>query len=80
MYTVGSFEAKTHLPDLLRRVANGETIQITKRGTLIAMLVPPISPKKNPRKVAEEIRQGRKGISLGEIRIQDLIHEGRRYC
>ena len=40
MTTVGSFQAKTHLPQLLERVAKGERILITNRGKPVAMLVP----------------------------------------
>ena len=41
MMTVGTFEAKTHLTQLLGRVARGERILITNRGQPVAMLVPP---------------------------------------
>ena len=41
MTTVGTFEAKTHLAQLLERVAGGERILITNRGKPVAMLVPP---------------------------------------
>ena len=47
MKTVGAFEAKTHLSELLRRVSNGETIQITRRGIPIAKLVPAESKHKD---------------------------------
>ena len=40
MESVGSFEAKTHLPQLLERVANGEEFTITKHGKPVARLVP----------------------------------------
>ena len=40
MREVGTYEAKTHLPELLRAVETGETIVITRRGTPIARLVP----------------------------------------
>ena len=40
MEAVGSFEAKTHLPKLLERVARGEKITITKHGKPVAMLAP----------------------------------------
>ncbi|MEO6807531.1 MAG: type II toxin-antitoxin system prevent-host-death family antitoxin, partial [Isosphaeraceae bacterium] len=30
--SIGSYEAKTHLPQLLERVAKGERITIMKRG------------------------------------------------
>jgi len=36
MTSVGSFEAKTHLPKLLKRVAKGEKIIITRRGEPVA--------------------------------------------
>jgi prevent-host-death family protein len=40
MKTVGVFEAKTHLTQLLETVRHGEKIAITKRGETIAFLVP----------------------------------------
>ena len=40
METVGAYEAKTHLPRLLDRVARGEEIRITRNGRPIARLVP----------------------------------------
>ena len=39
MPTVGSYEAKTRLPELLRSVEQGESITITRRGVPIARLV-----------------------------------------
>ena len=39
--SVGVHEAKTHLSQLLRRVAAGEEISITRRGREVARLVPP---------------------------------------
>lgn len=40
MLTVGSYEAKTHLPRLLKRVEKGETVVITNRGVPVAQIVP----------------------------------------
>ena len=40
MTTVGSYEAKTHLADLLKRVEAGEHITIAKHGRPVAVLVP----------------------------------------
>ncbi len=40
MKSVGTYEAKTHLPRLLSQVEKGESITITKRGKPIAKLVP----------------------------------------
>jgi prevent-host-death family protein len=40
MREVGAYEAKTHLPSLLRAVEAGETVVITRRGVPIARIVP----------------------------------------
>ena len=37
---IGAYEAKTHLPALLERVARGESITITRRGKPVAELRP----------------------------------------
>ena len=80
MTTVGAFDAKTHLAALLKRVAKGETIQITLRGVPVAKLVPAHSGvKSDPAEIAKEIRAIRKGLSLGKLKIRDLVNEGRRY-
>lgn len=79
MTTVGAFDAKTHLNRLLTRVAKGETIRITRRGVPIAKLVPAdLGEREDPGEVAREIREVRKGATLGKITIRELINEGRR--
>ncbi|HEY4113688.1 MAG TPA: type II toxin-antitoxin system prevent-host-death family antitoxin [Rhizomicrobium sp.] len=45
--TVGLFEAKTHLSELVGRAEKGEEIVITKRGKAVAKLGPP-PPKHDP--------------------------------
>lgn len=40
MEVVGSFEAKTHLAQLLRKVESGSTIRISQHGRPVADLVP----------------------------------------
>ena len=37
---VGAYEAKTHLPELLRKVRTGQRFTITQRGQAVADLVP----------------------------------------
>jgi prevent-host-death family protein len=79
MTTVGAFDAKTHLNALLKRVSKGEVIRITLRGVPIAKLVPAgTGDQEDPREVAREIRNVRKGATLGKISIKELIDEGRR--
>jgi prevent-host-death family protein len=80
MKSVGAFEAKTHLNELLKRVSEGETIRITKRGIPIAKLIPDQeNGQKDLKKLVQEIREIRKGASLGGMTIRELIDEGRRY-
>jgi prevent-host-death family protein len=82
MESVGSFDAKTHLPQLLERVAQGEEFTITKHGKPVARLVPVSSarPKPDVRKVIEELKAFSKGNTLGEgITVRDLIEDGRRF-
>lgn len=50
MVTVGSYQAKTHLPRLLGRVVRGERITITRHGRPVAMLVPPETGTARPTK------------------------------
>lgn len=79
MTTVGAYEAKTKLSELLERVAKGERFVITKHGVPVAVLEP-VSPKDKepPRKVIEAIQQFQKGRRLGPLKIKDLIETGRR--
>lgn len=80
MKTVGAFEAKTHLNELLRRVSSGETIRITRRGIPVAKLVPVQAEGKDKViKAVRELREIRKRLSLGGLSIRELIDEGRRY-
>jgi prevent-host-death family protein len=80
MKTVGAFDAKTHLNELLQRASKGETIQITRRGIPVAKLSPPDpSQKEDARSLAVSIRRLRRGAALGKLSIRQLIDEGRRY-
>jgi prevent-host-death family protein len=80
MTTVGAYEAKTHLSELLDRVAKGEKIAITKHGVTVAILTPPPNgTKADARAAIARLRELRKGRTLGGITIRELIEEGRRY-
>jgi len=80
MKTVGAFEAKTHLNELLERASRGETIRITRRGVPVAQLVPPAESRQTDlKRVVAEIREIRKGASLGGLTFRELIDEGRRF-
>ena len=78
MKTVGAYEAKTHLPKLLERVAEGETITITKHGVPVAMLLAAGPAKSGPvDQVIEQLRQFRRAHRLGGTSIRDMIEQGR---
>ncbi len=47
MLTVGTYEAKTHLPKLIERVENGETVLVTRHGKPVAKLVPAARPARH---------------------------------
>ena len=81
MESVGSFEAKTHLTQLLQRVADGEEITITKHGKPVARLVPPLAAKPAPdvRAAVAAMKRFRKGRSLRGLSVREMIDEGRRF-
>jgi prevent-host-death family protein len=75
---IGAYQAKTHLPALLERVARGEQIVITKHGRPIARLVPIGNNDVERRRAAiTRIKELRKGVTLG-VPVKQLIEEGRR--
>ena len=49
---IGSYDAKTKLPEILRRVEAGETFTITNRGRAIADLIPSKSSRREKAKQA----------------------------
>ncbi|MGD9504875.1 MAG: type II toxin-antitoxin system Phd/YefM family antitoxin [Syntrophobacteraceae bacterium] len=79
MKTVGAYEAKTHLPQLLELVARGEKITITKHGVPVAILQPADFSRSRPvREVIDQLKRFRTGRHLGELSIREMIEEGRR--
>ncbi len=79
MSSVGAYEAKTHLAELLDRVERGERITITRHGTPVAQLVPAVgAPAVTVDEAIRGIRAFRAEHSLGKGTIRELITEGRR--
>ena len=77
MDTVGAYEAKTHLSQLLDRVAAGERIAISKHGVPVAILQPVNPSKGEPTsKVIAEMKTLREGRRLNGILIRKMIEEG----
>ena len=77
MKTVGAFEAKTRLSELIREVEEGETIEITKNNRKVAMLVPALIEDER-QKAIRSIQNIRKGIVRGKLSIRQMREEGRK--
>lgn len=80
MNDVALFDAKNRLSELINRVEAGEEIAITRRGKVVARLVPaaPEEAEQSARKAIAALRASRKGVSLGGLSSRDLVREGRR--
>jgi len=67
--SIGAYEAKTHLSDLLDRVEQGEELVITRRGRPVARLIP-AAPGHDVAKAQAAMR------GLMEVRDQILARSG----
>ncbi len=83
MTSIGTFAAKTHLTQLLGRVAKGEKILITNRGRPVAMLVPPEPENRvDVAGLVEEMLRVRdeQGPTCGKgLTVRQMIEDGRRF-
>ena len=78
METVGLFEAKNKLSELVNRAAAGEKIGITRRGKLAAIIVP-AGPTKSLEQIFANIEKIRKRSKMPKgLTVKDLVEEGRR--
>jgi prevent-host-death family protein len=75
---IGAYEAKTHLPALLERVARGERFTITKHGRPIARLVPIECTTPDRRRAAIERLKAFRDEHTLDVPVKQLIAEGRR--
>jgi prevent-host-death family protein len=82
--SVGAYDAKTRLSELLDRVENGEQIVITRHGRPIARLIPEGGHDKTAARAAVARlfalgeRLARQGVDLTDEEIRALRDEGRR--
>ena len=79
MITIGAYEAKTRLSELLDKVEQGEEVLITKHKRPVARLVPAEADQKRPpEEVVRDLLEFRKGHTLGDdLTVRDAIEEGR---
>lgn len=79
---IGSYEAKTTLPKLLRQVRAGKSFTITNRGEAIADLVPSQEPKTKDKAAKDKAAAVKKLKTLMQdpvrgINIKEPIEAGR---
>ena len=79
MREIGAFEAKNRLGALLDRVEHGEEIVITRRGKPVAKLVPAGLgfDRAKARRAVTGLLEASRGVTLGGLKIKELIEEGR---
>ena len=76
--TVGLFDAKTRLSELVEQVANGgDDILITRRGKAVARLVP-IDVSSEVEHSLALLLAARESSKAGSGSLRELIDEGRR--
>ncbi|MHB8622958.1 MAG: type II toxin-antitoxin system Phd/YefM family antitoxin [Sulfuricaulis sp.] len=75
---IGSYEAKTRLPELLRQVRAGQSFTITNRGETIADLIPSRhAESKDKTAVVEQIKAFMRTNPVPGVDIKDLVSQGR---
>lgn len=81
METIGAFDAKTRLSELLDRAAKGESFRITKHGHPIARLIPENGRDvERARAAAARLRTLRGSIKNTTVQdLKDAAHEGHRF-
>lgn len=81
MDKVRDIDAKQNLDTLLDRVEKGEEITITRDGRPVARLLHAELQfdRAAAKAAAARILERSKGMSLGDLKIKNLIHEGHEY-
>lgn len=76
---IGSFEAKTKLPELLRAVQQGQRFTITLRGTPVAELVPSAdSPRANVRQAIAAMKDFALVPAVSDSELKAYREQGRK--
>ncbi len=80
MITIGAFEAKTKLSNLLDKVELGEDILITRHGKPVAVLTAAdaIAKRRSP-DLVERINKLAEKSTLGKLSWKDLRDQGRKW-
>lgn len=75
---IGSYEAKTKLPEILRRVEAGEAFTITNRGKPIADVIPSRSSDRLKAETAIDRILRAKKHKLSDTKLKELKENGRK--
>ena len=80
MRQVGASEARNKFGTLLDWVEKGDEIVITRRGKAVARLLPSTGgfDREKAAQAVADILARRVGVTLGGIKIKDLVNQGRR--
>ena len=79
MDTVSVYDAKAHFSALVERAEAGRSTVITKRGRVVAKIIPARAPRWDRAAVLDEAEAFRKSVKIkGRINIRKLIEQGRR--
>ena len=77
MRTVGLFEAKQKLSELVESASGGEQIGITRRGKLAAVIIP-ARKEVSVKEIFADIEEIRKRVKRSKrLSVRELIEEGR---
>lgn len=82
MLEIGAYEAKTKLPELLRKVESmHEEVVITRFGHAIAKIIPIIQEDRAVSAAIASIKTLRKTMKKGKggLSVKDMVEEGRRF-
>ena len=77
MTSLGAYEAKTRLSQLLDQVSKGEEVIITRHGVPVAALVPVNPRQQDPKSAITAIKAFRRGRRLAGLSLREMIAEGR---
>ena len=78
MEKLSVYDAKTHFSELIKRAECGRETVITKRGRVVAKIVPTQVPAWDRSAVLDETEAFRKSVNIkGSVNIRELIEQGR---
>lgn len=77
---VGEADFQANFPSVMSKVEAGEVVTITRNGAPVARLVPAMkeNSRERRRQAIERIKKLSERLTLGGLKVRDMIEEGRR--